>query len=91
MLSPLRDKDWDSTNADKITYSCVLLRSGDNIDCRRRFHAGNSLPSKFHTLISNAVQSYTDGEEMDIDSREGQEFADYMIQLIKGMASKTGN
>lgn len=91
MLSPLRDKDWDFTNADKIAFSCALLRSDDNIDSRRRFHAGNSLPSKFHTLISNAVQSYTDGEEMDIDSREGQEFADYMIQLIKAMASKTGN
>lgn len=53
--------------------------------------AADNLPSKFHTLISNAVQGYTDGEEMDIDSREGQEFADYMIQLIKAMASKTGN
>lgn len=40
---------------------------------------------KYHTLISNAVQSYIYGEDIDIDNREGQEFADYMIQRIRTM------
>lgn len=46
-----------------------------------------NLPSKYHTLISNAVKSYTGRENVDIDHREGQEFADYMIQMIKTMMS----
>lgn len=32
-------------------------------------------------------KSYTGRENMDIDHREGQEFADYMIQMIKTMMS----
>ena len=47
----------------------------------------DNLPSKYHTLISNAVKSYTCGENMYIDHRECQEFADFMIQLIKTMMS----
>lgn len=48
----------------------------------------DNLSSKYHTLISNAVQSYICGENMDIDHREGQEFADYMMQLIKMETAK---
>lgn len=47
----------------------------------------DNIPSKYHTLISNAVQGYTCGENIDIDHREGQEFADCMIRLIKTMLS----
>lgn len=43
----------------------------------------NHLSSKYHVLISNALQSYIDGKDMEIDNREGQEFADDMISLIK--------
>lgn len=45
----------------------------------------DNLSGKYHTLISNAVQSYIYGEDIDIDNREGQEFADYMIQMIRTM------
>ena len=48
----------------------------------------DNLPSNYHTLISDAMQSYTCGENMDIDNREGQNFADYMLQLIKTMKDK---
>ncbi len=50
----------------------------------------DNLPSKYHPLISDAVQSYINGENTDIDDREGQEFADYMVQLIKTMMDKGG-
>lgn len=43
----------------------------------------NHLSSKYHVLISNALQSYIDGKDMEIDNREGREFADDMISLIK--------
>lgn len=47
----------------------------------------NNLSSKYHVLISNALQCYIDGKDMDIDNREGQEFADYMMLLIETMMS----
>lgn len=50
--------------------------------------AMDNLPSKYNTLISAAVQSYTGGKDMDIDHREGQKFADYMVPLIKNMIDK---
>ncbi len=43
------------------------------------------LASKYHALISNALQCYIDGADMEIDKREGREFADDMISLIKTM------
>lgn len=46
-----------------------------------------NLPSKYHPLISGALQSYEYGGKMDLEHREGQEFADYMIHLIKTMIS----
>jgi Nucleotidyltransferase domain. len=44
-----------------------------------------NLSAQYHTLISNAVQSYTLVNEMDLDNTESQKFADYMLQMIKGL------
>lgn len=44
-----------------------------------------NLSTQYHTLISNAVQSYTLESEMDLDSLEAQKFADYMLQTIKDL------
>lgn len=44
-----------------------------------------NLSAQYHTLISNAVQSYILGNEMDLDNMEAQKFADYMLQMIKDM------
>lgn len=44
-----------------------------------------NLSTQYHTLISNAVQSYTLENEMDADPMEAQKFADYMLQMIKDM------
>ena len=44
-----------------------------------------NLPAQYHTLISNAVQNYMLGNEMDVDYTEAQNFADYMLQMIKDM------
>lgn len=44
-----------------------------------------NLSTQYHTLISNAVQSYIHENEMDLDNMEAQEFADYMLQMIKDM------
>lgn len=44
-----------------------------------------NLPVKYHTLVSNALQSYELGTEMNTDKEEAQEFADYMLQMIKDM------
>ena len=45
----------------------------------------DSISQKYHDLIANAVHSYIYGEDMVIDNREGQEFAVYMIEMIKSM------
>ena len=44
-----------------------------------------NLSTQYHTLISNAVQSYMLENEMDADPMEAQKFADYMLQMIKDM------
>lgn len=44
-----------------------------------------NLSTQYHTLILNAVQSYIHENEMDLDNMEAQEFADYMLQMIKDM------
>lgn len=44
-----------------------------------------NLSTQYHSLISNAVQSYIHENEMDLDNMEAQEFADYMLQMIKDM------
>lgn len=44
-----------------------------------------NLSTQYHTLILNAVQSYIHENEMDLDNIEAQEFADYMLQMIKDM------
>ena len=48
----------------------------------------DNLPSKYNIMISEAVQSYTGGKDMNIDHREEQKFADYMVSLIKNMIDK---
>lgn len=45
------------------------------------------LSPKYHALISRALQSYINGEDMEIDNKVGKEFADDMILLIKSMMS----
>lgn len=44
-----------------------------------------NLSTQYHTLISNAVQSYTLESRMDLDNLEAQKFADYMLQMIKDL------
>lgn len=48
-----------------------------------------NLPAQYHTLISNAVQHYMLGNEMDVDYMEAQNFADYMLQMIKDIKIET--
>lgn len=43
----------------------------------------HNLSPKYHVLISRALQSYINGEDMEIDNREGREFSEDMISLIK--------
>lgn len=50
----------------------------------------DNLPSEYNILISEAGQSYTGGKDMNIDHREEQKFADYMVPLIKNMIDKEG-
>ncbi len=44
-----------------------------------------NLPAQYHALISEALQSYMLGNEMDLDNLETQRFADYMLQMIEDM------
>ncbi len=44
-----------------------------------------NLPMQYHTLISNAVQSYISENEMNLDNMEAQKFADDMLQMIKNV------
>ncbi len=44
-----------------------------------------NLPSKYHPLISGALQSYEYGENVDIEYGEGKKFAAYMVHSIKTM------
>ena len=44
-----------------------------------------NLSTQYHALVSNAVQSYMFEDEMGLDNIEAQKFADYMLQMIKGM------
>lgn len=41
-----------------------------------------NLASRYHSLISDALQSYAEGNDMQVSKEEAQEFADYMLQLI---------
>lgn len=42
----------------------------------------SKLPSRFHGLIRDALQSYASDEQMVIDSRKAQDFADDMLEQI---------
>lgn len=41
-----------------------------------------NLATQYQTLISEALQNYTLGNEMQVNKEDAQEFADYMLQLI---------
>lgn len=42
-----------------------------------------NISAQYKSLISNAIQSYSLGTEMNIDKMEAQKFADYMLQMIR--------
>ncbi len=42
-----------------------------------------NLPAQYHTLISNALQSYGNINAMDVDTAEAKKFADHMLRMIK--------
>lgn len=44
-----------------------------------------NLSSQYRNIISNALQSYAIGTEMDINKKEAQKFVDYMLQMITDM------
>lgn len=44
-----------------------------------------NLPTQYHTLISNALQSYMHENEMDLDVAKAQKFAESMLRMIKNM------
>lgn len=44
-----------------------------------------NLSAQYNTLISNALQSYMFENEIELNNLEAQEFADYMLQIIKNM------
>lgn len=45
-----------------------------------------NLSAQYHTLISNALQSYMLGDAMDLDYTKAQKFAGHMLQMIKEIA-----
>ncbi len=42
-----------------------------------------NLPARYHTFISNALQSYMYDKEMDLETDEGQKFANEMLRMIR--------
>ncbi|MBD5548342.1 MAG: hypothetical protein HDQ97_13230 [Lachnospiraceae bacterium] len=42
-----------------------------------------NLPSEFHPLISDALESYASGNEMKIEEEKAHIFTDYMLQKIQ--------
>lgn len=70
-----------------LCRAAAFLKDGSNLSKKQGGEwALQNLPAQYHAFISNAVQSYALGTEMDfgyLGKMETQKFAEYMLQMIK--------